>query len=124
MRRINLQQNQRLLTSSPTVLQKAPMANMRAFSAIDRGAHAPSRALSMNRHSVSPTFQSACRAGWKTGVTRRSRFMAPMRVQSWRSKLPRQQSLAFAPVAPIRANSWLNCGIETAGLITEMNPSP
>src|SRR5437879_1698355 len=37
----------------------------------------PNRAakLSVNLVGVTPTFQSACLAGWKTGVTKRNRFM-------------------------------------------------
>jgi hypothetical protein len=33
----------------------------------------------MNRSAVTPTFQSARLAGWKTGATRLNGFMAPMR---------------------------------------------
>jgi hypothetical protein len=41
----------------------------------------------MNRIAVTPTFQSARLAGWKTGATKLNGFMAPMRVRSWRLKL-------------------------------------
>lgn len=37
----------------------------------------------MNRAPVTPTFQSAGLAGWKTGATTLEGFMVPMRVQSW-----------------------------------------
>lgn len=35
----------------------------------------------MNRSAVTPTFQSACLAGWKTGATNPNRFMVPMHPQ-------------------------------------------
>ena len=41
----------------------------------------------MNQIVVTPTFQSAQLAGWKTGPTKPGGFMAPRRVQCWRSKL-------------------------------------
>jgi hypothetical protein len=41
----------------------------------------------MKLFAVTLTFQSAHLAGWKTGATKLNRVLAPMLVQSWKSKL-------------------------------------
>ena len=46
----------------------------------------------MNLSAVTPTFQSAGLAGWKTGVTKVSRFKVLIRVQCWRFFLPARAS--------------------------------